>query len=81
MNMPRFYFHVHNDIDAKDEQGITLADLAAAKQAAIEGARAMMAEHVTKGRPVTLHHRIDVADESGKVLASLPFRELITIVG
>ena len=78
--MPRFYFHVHNDADVIDDEGLALPDLAAAKQAAIDGAREMMAEHVTHGRPITLRHRIDVADEAGKILASLPFRELITIV-
>jgi hypothetical protein len=27
-----------------------------------------------------LSHRIDVADENGKVLASVPFQELLTVV-
>jgi hypothetical protein len=38
-----------------------------------------MAEHVTTGRPINLSHRIEIADETGKVLATIPFRELVTV--
>ena len=75
----RFHLNIYNDVDTKDLDGLELPDLAAAKDVAIDGARSMMAEHVRRGRPISLHHRIEITDQAGKVLATLPFRELITI--
>lgn len=77
--MQRYFFNVYNDVDVIDDEGLELPDLSAAKDEAIRGARGMMADHILAGRPVSLSHRIEVADADGKVMASMPFRELITI--
>jgi hypothetical protein len=77
--MARFFLNLFNDQDVPDDEGADLPDLAAAKKRAIEGARALIAEHVMDGRPIDLSHRIEVADETGRVLAAIPFREVITI--
>lgn len=77
--MPRYHINIYNDQDIADVEGSDVKDLAAAKAMAIEGARAMMAEHLTAGRPVNLGHRIEITDHNGKVLATLPFREMVTI--
>ena len=77
--MPRYYIHIHDGADMIDSDGMELRDLAQAKHEAIRGARSMMAEHLVAGRPLQLFHRIEIADESGKVLAVIPFRELVTI--
>lgn len=79
--MPHYHLNLFNDVDAIDEEGSAFADLAAAKEAAIRSIRALMSEHVMLGRPVDLSHRIEVTDADGKVLAVVPFRELITIKG
>ena len=78
--MPRLYVNFFNDADVPDEEGQEFADLGAAKLVAIAGARELMAEHIRAGKAVTLSHRIEIADQTGKVLAVLPFRELVTIV-
>jgi hypothetical protein len=78
--MPRFHLNLFNNVDALDDEGAEFADLAAAKQIAIAGARELMAAHVMAGKPVSLWHRIEIADDDGKVLATLPFSELITIM-
>jgi hypothetical protein len=77
--MPRYYLNLYNDVDTIDEEGVVYPDVGAAKTAAIQAARGVMAENVKIGRALTLHHRIEVADEQGKILAVLPFYELITI--
>lgn len=79
--MARYYFNIYNDADVLDEEGAEFSDLAAAKAHAIAGARSLMAEHLVLGRPIDLSHRIEVADASGRVLAVLPFAELVTIAG
>jgi len=79
--MPRFYFHVYNDLIAKDEEGLELRDIAAAREEAISGARGLMAaELVEKGR-LRLQHRIEVTDEQGRTVLTIPFRELVEIEG
>jgi hypothetical protein len=77
--MPRFHFNLFNDVDTFDGEGHDLPDLAAAKAEAINSAREIMAAHIATGRPVHLDDRIEVADCTGKVLAVIPFRELITV--
>lgn len=79
-DMPRYYLNLFNDVDTMDESGEDYTDLAAAKENAIASARELMAEHLLAGLPIRLWHRIEIADETGKVLATLPFRELVTIV-
>jgi hypothetical protein len=78
--MPRYFFHIYNDVIAEDEEGAELPDMAAAREHAICGARSLMAEEVVAGR-LCLHHRIEVADEQGRVVMKIPFRELVNIEG
>ena len=77
--MPRYYIHIYNDADMIDEDGMELRDLPAAKYEAIRGARSIMADHLVAGRPLKLFHRVEIANAEGKVLAVIPFRELVTI--
>lgn len=77
--MPHYHLHLFNDVDVIDQEGCDFADLFAAKAQAIMSARDLMAEHLKAGKPIDVSHRIDVADDTGKVLATIPFRELITI--
>lgn len=76
---PRYRLNLFNDADVLDDEGYDLADLAEAKEKAISGARGLISEHVRLGRPINLDHRMEIVDD-GKVLAIIPFRELVTIV-
>ena len=48
--MPRFYFHLRNDLSVDDEEGVELPDLAAARDHAIYNARSIAAENAHAGR-------------------------------
>lgn len=76
--MPRFYFHLYNDIIATDEEGRELPDAEAARAEAIAEAREMMTEAVLKGE-VILSHRIVIADESGKVVSTVTYRDAVAV--
>lgn len=76
--MPLFFFHIHDGFGFKDEQGIDMADAAAARVAALAGARGMMSEQVKNGR-LSLHHRIEVEDEHGGSILTLPFGDAVVI--
>ena len=47
--MPRYFFHLHNDLDVRDEEGRELPDIESALRAAGEDARTMAAESVRMG--------------------------------
>ena len=76
--MPNYRFHVINDIDAPDDEGMELPNLAAAHLKAIDFARDLAAAAVRQGR-LDLKHHIDVEDEAGKVLLKVTFAEAIEI--
>jgi hypothetical protein len=77
--MPRYFFHVLNDIDARDEEGQELDNLAMAHLKAVDFARDLAAASVQQGR-LNLTHRIDVENEAGEVLVTVTFAEAVEIV-
>ncbi|HEU0098972.1 MAG TPA: hypothetical protein VFQ67_09380 [Allosphingosinicella sp.] len=76
--MPRFFFHVVDDVVIRDDEGIELSDAEAARSAALAGARAMICDQVKTGR-IALHHRIDVEDEAGQPVLTMTFGDAVTI--
>lgn len=76
--MPRFYFHLRNDLEVDDEEGLEVPDLAAAREYAIFNARSIAAENVHKGK-LNLKHRIEIADETRRVVATVSFGDAITV--
>ena len=76
--MPRFYFHLYNDLTALDEEGQEFENLPIAHQKAIAEARWMAAEAVKNGH-LTLSHLIEIADEAGEVLSTVWFRDILDI--
>ena len=76
--MPRFYFHLFNDMTAMDEEGTELPDESAANSQAIMNAREMAAQSVREGHLV-LSHRIDVANQSGDTIATVHFRDAVEV--
>ena len=76
----RYFFHLHNDIQTQDEEGLELPDLAAARLHAEQAAREMAAESVRQGH-LNLSHCIEVvsADETERLIVR--FGDAIRIVG
>jgi hypothetical protein len=77
--VPRFYFHLYNDIDVPDEEGKELADLEAAVEWARGEARNLVAAMAKEEGRVVLKHRIDIEDEHGDVLHTVRFGEVVRI--
>jgi hypothetical protein len=76
--MPRFYFHLFNDITSIDEEGVELPNAAVAVQRAKENARYMAAQSVLQGHLI-LDHRLEVADEHGKTIETVHFRDVVEV--
>ena len=78
--MPRFFFNVYDERTTIDEVGQELPDLAAAREAAVEEARAILGDEARNGR-IDLSHRIEVEDENRRPVLLLPFSAAVEIEG
>ena len=76
--MPRFYFHLFNDMVSMDEEGLECADGPMAMKKAMSVAREMAADSVRSGHLV-LSHRIEVADDSGGAVGTVHFGDVVEI--
>ena len=79
--MPRYYFHLYNDLEARDPEGMELVNLAAARMVAMNNARFTAGEVVKDAGSIVGHHRIDIEDEGGTVLDTVYFRDAVKIEG
>lgn len=76
--MPRYKFHIFDDDQTIDREGLVFPDISAARDHAIRGARGLMAEDIkTKGR-IKLSHWIEIEDEESQMIV-VPFGEAVTI--
>ena len=76
--MPRYFFHLFNDIDARDHEGLELADVEAAIEQGRINARAMAAQAVCDGK-LNLNHRVVVQDETGSIVQTIRFRDVVEV--
>lgn len=78
--MPRFFFHLFDDIISHDEEGVELADAASALALGAANARHMAAQSVLEGHLI-LDHRIEVEDSDGKIVGTIHFRDVVEVRG
>jgi hypothetical protein len=71
--MPRFFFNVQDGVDLRDDEGMLLPDLDAARRLAIQYAGALLGESGQSiGFGDTWH--LEATDEAKKVVFRLDFR-------
>lgn len=80
-DMPRYYFHLYNDVVSLDEEGVELANLEAERLVALHNVRFSAAESIKTQGHIVLDHRIDVADERGTILDTVRFRDAVQVEG
>ena len=78
--MPRFYFHLHDNLVTPDEEGQVLPTVECAVEEAKRGAIELACAELQNGR-LNLSHRIEVTDENGQVVAVVPFRDTVEVEG
>lgn len=77
----RYYFHLRESGDyVVDEEGLDLPDMAGVVAAATLAARSVIAGEAIAGK-VPLRSVIEVDDESGERVLTLPFREAVQMEG
>jgi hypothetical protein len=77
--VPHYYFHLHNDVDARDPEGREFPDLKAARQHALDCARFTAAQTVKDLGHFVGSHRIDIENALGHVLDTVFFRDAVRI--
>jgi hypothetical protein len=78
--VPRYLFHLRNDLNVEDQEGLELPNLEAALERAACFAVEMAAASVIESRKLDLRHRIEVATEAGQILGTVKFGDVLTIV-
>jgi hypothetical protein len=79
--MAKYYLHIQNAHGhAEDEEGVEVASLAEAQELAVTGIRSLLSAEVMNGT-MNLKGRIDIADEQGTILVTVPFKDAIKVPG
>lgn len=76
--MPRYFFHLFDNITSLDDEGVELVDAKSAIDRGIAHARYMAAQSVLNGHLI-LNHRIEVADTDDRRIATVFFRDVVEV--
>lgn len=76
--MPRYYFHLWDGQDLRDEEGVFLLDAETAKARAFVYARDMAVGSVRDGY-LTLSHYIRITGQGGEDVATVTFAEAVEV--
>jgi hypothetical protein len=77
--MPLYFLHVYNSTGwSRDEEGLDLPDLDAARAQAVEGIRSILSDEVEHGK-IDFAGKIEIADESGRVLATVTYHDAVDL--
>jgi hypothetical protein len=79
--MPRFFFHLRNDLTVDDSEGKELPDSKAAHAQAERYATEMAAFSLVEHGRINLQHRIEVTNEAGQNVAIVKFGDVVGIEG
>lgn len=79
--MPRYYFHLRDGTDhVLDADGIDLPGPASVALRALKEARGLLGHEVQASGRLELGFRIDVEDEAGSIVHTLPFEQAVSII-
>ena len=77
--MARYYFHLLNDVDARDDEGKEFPDLSVARDYARSNIRFTAGEVLKEQGDLVLSHSIQIEDAERNVLDTLYFRDVLNI--
>jgi len=76
--MPRYFFHLYDDMVALDPEGKDLPSVSAAQQEAVRNAREIACAEVRDGH-LGLNHRIEVTDANDGPVATVVFKDVVKL--
>jgi hypothetical protein len=79
--MARFFLHIHNSHGAaEDDEGMEATSLSEARERAVTGIRSLLSAEAINGE-MNFKGRIDISNEKGELLLSVPFADAIALKG
>ena len=75
--MPRFYFSLWDGVHVRDDEGLELDDIEAARAEARRGAAEVIAEHIKCGEQINPNDRVVAESRDRRVLLTIRFGDLI----
>ena len=78
--MPRYFFDLHDDLTAFDEEGRLRPDLESAKATALIEAREIIQANVRDFGKFDVSHRIEVRDETGAIVHTIHFDDAVEVL-
>jgi hypothetical protein len=77
--MPLYFLDVFNRTGcSRDEEGMELADLEAARAQAVDGIRSILQDEVAHGG-IDFEGRVEVRDEGGNLLLTVTYRDAVSV--
>ncbi len=78
--MTHYYLNIINGTGLiVDNEGEEFADLSAARERAAESVRSILSDELKSAGLINLQGRIEIIDQHGSMVLSLPFREAIDL--
>ena len=77
--MPRYFFDLHNDIDAQDDEGRELPDVDTVVAEALKEARQLIKASIDDTGRIDLRHHIHVRDDRGETVFVIHFEDAVTV--
>ena len=78
--MTQYFFNLHNDVEAVDEEGMDFPNDSAALHYAAQSIRSLVAHSIDATGQFALHHSIDVLKENAVLLANIKYGDVITVL-
>jgi hypothetical protein len=75
--MPRYHFHIYDEVETLDTEGLELPGIEAAIAVAIHELRQLAAYELERDGTVDMATRIDIADDAGRVIERVHFDDLL----
>jgi hypothetical protein len=79
--VPLYFFDLHNDVDALDQEGVELPDLDSALARGLCETRSMIQASVAETGRIDLRHHIDIRDEKGTIVYVMHLEDVVTVQG
>ncbi|TGX52177.1 hypothetical protein E5A73_15330 [Sphingomonas gei] len=78
--MTHYYLNIINGTGfVGDHEGEEFPDLAAARRKATESVRSILSDELKSAGLIDLKGRIEIADQQGSIVLTLPFREAVEL--
>lgn len=77
--LPRYFFHLYNSIECRDDEGTSLPDIGTARAYAVKQARQLMMSDIAERGEITLSHWIEIENELAEPLVVVMFRDAVAI--